>query len=263
MLGTEKVVRGRADRIYWYCNELQETIRDTCCLGMAFAKSAVTDDQSERGVMPEPATLTLISTGFIAMGVRYLGKRYRQVKPWFDRIVASLVLFMLTPVIGLCAVLMKLTSRGPAFYSQDRVGKDGKIFRMMKIRTMRDGAESLTGPIWATENDSRVTRVGRLLRRTHLDELPQLVNVVRGEMSLVGPRPERPQIVDQLKGKVPGYEQRLAVRPGITGLAQVRAGYDRTLNDVRRKLKLDMMYIRRMCWWVDFGIIVKTVRKLF
>jgi len=212
--------------------------------------------------MPEPATITLVGTGFIAMGLRYLRKRYRQVKPWFDRVVGAMFLLLFSPVIGLCALLVRLTSRGPAFYTQERVGKDGEIFRIIKIRTMLPDAESRTGPVWAADDDPRVTRIGRFLRRTHLDELPQLVNVVRGEMSLVGPRPERPEIVAQLRTRVPGYERRLAVRPGITGLAQVRAGYDRTIRDVRRKLRLDLMYIRRMCWWVDFGIIARTVRKL-
>ncbi len=200
--------------------------------------------------MPEPATITLVSTGFMAMGLRCLRNRYQQAKPWFDRFVAVLLLIAFAPVIGLCALLVKLTSCGGAFYTQERVGRNRRIFKIIKIRTMRRNAEANTGPVWAAEDDSRVTLLGRFLRRTHLDELPQLLNVVRGEMSLVGPRPERPQIVGQLRGRVPDYERRLSVRPGITGLAQVRAGYDRSLRDVRRKVKLDSLYVRRMCWWV-------------
>jgi lipopolysaccharide/colanic/teichoic acid biosynthesis glycosyltransferase len=144
------------------------------------------------------------------------------------------------------------------------VGKDHREFTLYKLRTMRVGAESATGPVWAQgDNDPRVTAIGRLLRRTHLDELPQLVNVLKGEMSLVGPRPERPYFVKQLMQQIPDYERRLSVKPGITGLAQVRAGADRNIRDVKRKVKLDCLYIRRMCWWVDFVILFNTVRKVF
>jgi len=211
--------------------------------------------------MPEPATLTLLGTGFIAMGVRYLRTKYRSMKPKFDRIVGLMLLVAFAPVIGLAALLVKLTSRGPAFYKQERVGEHGRIFNIIKLRTMRRDAEAQTGPVWAEAKDPRVTLVGGFLRRTHLDELPQLVNVVRGEMSLVGPRPERPYFVQQLRGRIPGYDQRHDVMPGITGLAQVHNGYDHTLQDVRRKVKLDTMYVQRMCWWVDFIIIVRTMGK--
>lgn len=211
--------------------------------------------------MPEPATLTLLGTGFIAMGVRYLRTKYRSMKPKFDRIVGMILLVAFAPIIGLTALLVKLTSRGPAFYRQERVGEHGRTFNIIKIRTMRRDAETKSGPVWADAHDARVTLVGGFLRRTHLDELPQLVNVVRGEMSLVGPRPERPHFVQQLRERIPGYDQRLTVKPGITGLAQVRAGYDHALRDVRRKVKLDTMYARRMCWWVDFVIIVRTMGK--
>jgi lipopolysaccharide/colanic/teichoic acid biosynthesis glycosyltransferase len=211
--------------------------------------------------MPEPATITLLGTGFIAMGVRYVRTKYRSMKPKFDRVAGLILLVAFAPVIGLAALLVKLTSRGPAFYKQERVGEQGRIFNMIKIRTMRHDAETESGPVWAEEKDSRVTPVGAFLRRTHLDELPQLVNVIRGEMSLVGPRPERPYFVERLRESIPGYDRRLAVKPGITGLAQVRVGYDHAVRDVRRKVKLDLMYARRMCWWVDFVIIVRTVGK--
>ena len=214
--------------------------------------------------MPEPATLTLIATGFGAMIVRYIRRRYREAKPWFDRIVAGLLFVLFGPVIALCAAVVRLTSRGPAFYTQERVGQNGATFQILKLRTMRCDAEEETGPVWAQgdADDPRVTRVGQMLRRTHLDELPQLINVLRGEMSLVGPRPERPHFVEKLRKAVPGYEARLKVKPGITGLAQVRNGYDRTLDDVRKKVKLDSMYIHSMCWWVDFVIIARTAGKL-
>ena len=213
--------------------------------------------------MPEPATMVLMGTSLIGLTVRYLRRKYQAAKPLVDWCLALALLVVLSPVILVCAVLVKLTSRGPAFYRQERVGRDGRVFKIIKLRTMRRGAEADSGPIWAEgEDDPRLTRIGGFLRRTHLDELPQLVNVLCGHMSLVGPRPERPHFVEQLKQAVPGYEQRLTVKPGITGLAQIRAGYDHTLRDVRRKVRLDRMYIRRMCWWVDFLILMGTFGKV-
>ena len=211
--------------------------------------------------MPEPATLTLVGTSLIAMGVRYVQRKYREAKPWFDRTMAFILLIAFGPILLLSALLVKLTSRGPALYSQERVGEGGRLFRIIKLRTMRVDAETSSGPVWAEQDDPRTTPVGRFLRKTHLDEVPQLVNVLRGEMSLVGPRPERPHFVEQLSQSVPEYRKRLAVKPGITGLAQVRSGSDRDVEDVRRKVKLDIQYIQRMCWWADFVLIFKTLRK--
>jgi lipopolysaccharide/colanic/teichoic acid biosynthesis glycosyltransferase len=131
---------------------------------------------------------------------------------------------------------------------------------MFKLRTMYRDAEHETGPVWSTPADPRVTPIGRLLRSTHLDELPQLLNVVRGEMSLVGPRPERPIFVRRFVRTIPEYVSRLEVRPGMTGLAQIRRGYDRSLRDVRRKLAYDRAYIRRMCWLVDLRILGATLK---
>jgi len=213
--------------------------------------------------MPEPASITLFSTACLGLVVRALQRRYRAVRPYVDW-MAALVLFVLaSPAMLFCAMLVKLTSRGPVFYTQERVGQFERVFRIIKFRTMYDGAESETGPVWASgEADPRVTPVGRVLRRLHLDELPQLINVLRGQMSLIGPRPERPHFVGMLREQVRDYGKRFAVKPGITGLAQVKLGYDRTLRDVRRKVKYDCMYIRRMCWWVDFLIISGTVARV-
>jgi lipopolysaccharide/colanic/teichoic acid biosynthesis glycosyltransferase len=212
--------------------------------------------------MPEPASITLFSTGCLGLAVRTLRRKYRSVKPYADWAAALALTVLLSPVVLVCAVLIKLTSRGPVFYVQERVGQGGRVFRMYKLRTMRDGAESDTGPVWSDgEGDARVTPVGRFLRRSHLDEVPQLMNVLKGEMSLVGPRPERPHFVNQFEGTIPDYGKRLEVKPGITGLAQLRVGYDRTVDDVRRKVLWDRTYIRRMCWWVDFLIVAGTLSK--
>ena len=212
--------------------------------------------------MPEPATLTLVGTGFMAMTVQFFRQRYHSAKPCFDRACAALLLVLFAPVIAICALITRLTSRGPAFYTQKRVGENGRVFDILKLRTMRLDAETRSGPVWSSgAADSRVTPFGRFLRASHLDETPQLINVLRGEMSLVGPRPERPHFVEQLSKDIPEYEKRLAVKPGITGLAQIRSGYDHSLRDVRKKVKLDIMYIRKMCWWVDFVIIALTLRK--
>jgi lipopolysaccharide/colanic/teichoic acid biosynthesis glycosyltransferase len=212
--------------------------------------------------MPEPTTMTLVGTGFTAVAVQFFRRRYVAAKPYFDRAAGIMLFAVFAPVIAVCALLVKLTSRGPVFYTQERVGKNGCIFRIIKLRTMRIDAEDQSGPAWSSgRSDPRTTQLGRVLRATHLDELPQLFNVIRGEMSLVGPRPERPYFVDKLRKEIPEYAVRLTVKPGITGLAQIRAGADRELRDVRRKVKLDALYIRRMCWWVDFLIMARTLRK--
>jgi lipopolysaccharide/colanic/teichoic acid biosynthesis glycosyltransferase len=174
--------------------------------------------------------------------------------------VAGLVLAALAlPVVLLAALLVKLTSKGPAFYTQARVGKDGRPFTIIKVRTMIDKCESLTGPRWAIPGDPRVTRIGWFLRKTHLDELPQLWNVLRGEMSLIGPRPERPEFIPELERALPAYRQRLAVRPGVTGLAQVQLPADSDLTSVRRKLAHDLYYIRHVSPWLDLRLLVCTL----
>jgi lipopolysaccharide/colanic/teichoic acid biosynthesis glycosyltransferase len=153
---------------------------------------------------------------------------------------------------------VKLTSRGPAFYSQFRLGLNGRPFRIYKIRTMRQDAERHSGACWSTRGDPRVTLLGRFLRKTHLDELPQLWNVLRGDMSLVGPRPERPEFVPTLERAIPGYRDRLLVRPGVTGLAQVRLEADTDLDSVRRKLLYDLEYVRTVSLWLDVRLVICT-----
>lgn len=191
-----------------------------------------------------------------------LRARFDLMKGVLDRTLAAIGLVMLLPVLALLALAIKCTSRGPVFFVQERVGKGGKLFGIIKLRTMVVNAEQDTGPIWARHNDPRVTSLGRFLRATHLDEAPQLINVIGGDMSLVGPRPERPFFVEQFSDKLPDYQRRLDVKPGITGLAQVSGHYDETDRDVERKLRYDLLYIKRMCLMTDVAILFLTVRCL-
>lgn len=189
-------------------------------------------------------------------------KRYSTLKGAMDRFLALIGLIVLLPFLALMCIVIKLTSRGPVFFQQERVGQDGVCFKILKLRTMIQDAESSTGPIWAQDNDPRVTKFGRFMRLSHLDEMPQLINVLVGNMSLVGPRPERPVFVEQFKRQIPDYSQRLNVKPGITGLAQVYHSYDSTLRDVRKKLAYDLLYIKKMCMMTDIIIIFLTIRCL-
>lgn len=178
------------------------------------------------------------------------------------RVAAAFLLLGALPVIAVLVVLVRLESGGPGIYRQRRVGKHGRVFWLYKIRTMRRDAEARTGPIWATQDDPRVTRLGRWFRKLHLDEFPQLLNVLRGEMTLIGPRPERPEFIELLSDEVPGYLDRLAVPPGITGLAQINLPPDSDFESVRRKLVLDREYIEHASPALDLRILACTVCRV-
>jgi lipopolysaccharide/colanic/teichoic acid biosynthesis glycosyltransferase len=171
---------------------------------------------------------------------------------------AAALLVFAAPIIFIAGLLVRLTSRGPVFYSQTRVGKNGKCFTIYKIRTMVHNCEGHSGVKWATLNDPRITPVGALLRKTHIDELPQLINVLRCQMSLVGPRPERPEFVPSLEKAIAHYRDRLLVRPGVTGLAQVQLPPDTDLASVQRKLAYDLYYVRHASFWLDLRLILCT-----
>jgi exopolysaccharide biosynthesis polyprenyl glycosylphosphotransferase len=183
----------------------------------------------------------------------------RVVKRLIDIVVSLIVLVAGLPLWILIAILIKIDSRGPVIYKQERVGKDGKIFTLYKFRSMHENAEALTGPTWAMKNDPRVTRVGKILRKLHLDEIPQFVNVLKGDMSLIGPRPERPVFVEKLSKEIPLYRRRLKVKPGITGWAQVKYKYDESIEDVKKKLQYDLFYIENMSLRMDLKIIAYTI----
>jgi lipopolysaccharide/colanic/teichoic acid biosynthesis glycosyltransferase len=188
---------------------------------------------------------------------------YFFLKRSLDRLLAALLLIPGLPLIGLLVLLVKLTSKGPGLYSQLRVGQLGKEFTLYKIRSMCNDAESALGPTWAgISTDARVTKVGYWLRRLHLDELPQLFNVLRGEMSLVGPRPERPEFVGLLAEQIPRYMDRLAIPPGITGLAQINLPADTDVDSVRRKLSLDLEYLQTATIGLDLRILLCTLGRV-
>ena len=189
--------------------------------------------------------------------------RYFKWKRFVDLPIALLLSVIALPIVGVSWLLVRLTSPGPGFYKQVRLGLDGKPFWVYKIRTMRVDAEAATGAVWAARNDKRITPVGKILRLVHLDELPQLFNVLRGEMTLVGPRPERPEFVAELEKRIDGYAYRLYVKPGLTGLAQLNQNADIDLNDVRRKLVFDFDYIENASLLFDMRLILCTPLKQF
>lgn len=195
--------------------------------------------------------------------MRMPSKDYDMLKGILDLVLGALLYTMLSPVIVLALVVIRMTSPGPALYSQVRVGRHGRPFTMYKLRTMYHRCEEESGPRWSPpQGDDRVTPVGRFLRRTKIDELPQLWNVLLGEMSLIGPRPERPVFVSKLDSIIPHYRQRLEILPGLTGLAQIQLPPDTDMVSVRRKLACDLYYVQNLGLWLDVVIITCTFSYL-
>jgi len=184
------------------------------------------------------------------------GFYYEFIKRIIDVILAFIGLIVASPIMAIISIAIKLESRGPVFYCQERVGKNGRVYTMYKLRSMYENAEE-NGAQWAEEDDPRVTKVGKFIRRTRLDELPQLFNVLKGDMSLVGPRPERPIFTYQFNEQIPGFINRLQVKPGLTGWAQVNGGYELGPEE---KLEYDLYYIENRSLWMDMKIILKTIK---
>ncbi|MBN2011722.1 undecaprenyl-phosphate glucose phosphotransferase [candidate division KSB1 bacterium] len=182
----------------------------------------------------------------------------RKIKRFIDVSVALIVLVGFSPFWILVSLLIKLESRGPVLFAQKRVGKNGRIFTVYKFRSMVHRAERETGPVWAGKEDPRITRLGKIMRKLRIDEIPQFINVLYKDMSLVGPRPERPYFVDRLKRQIPLYTRRLRAQPGITGWAQIKGGYDDTFENVKKKLEYDLFYIENMSLRMDLKIILST-----
>jgi sugar transferase (PEP-CTERM system associated) len=195
-----------------------------------------------------------------------LGDGFRQgvfrtfVKRGFDLVASTVLLLLALPVIVLAAICILLESGLPVLYRQERVGQGGRIFTIYKLRSMKNGAEGDGDPRWAAANDDRATRVGRIIRKLRIDELPQIINVFKGEMSFVGPRPERPFFVDKLKQQIPYYDLRHSIKPGITGWAQVRYHYGASLDDAVEKLQYDLYYVKNHTLFLDLMVLIATMR---
>ena len=189
----------------------------------------------------------------------YFGAIDRFLKRTFDLVVSLIMLILTAPLILLGIFAVRISGRGPVFYQQERVTLDGRIFQMLKLRTMRVDAEA-SGAVWAAEQDDRVTRAGTILRRSRIDELPQLINILKGEMSFVGPRPERPMFVEELAAQIPFYRERHMVKAGLTGWAQVNYPYGASVDDARSKLSYDLYYVKNFSILFDFVILLQTLR---
>ena len=183
----------------------------------------------------------------------------KKLKRILDVLISFFILLVTLPLNVLVAILIKVDSKGPVFFKQQRSGMNNKTFKIIKFRSMYEDAEEQTGPIWSQRDDPRVTRIGKIIRKLRIDEIPQMYNVLKGEMSLVGPRPERPYFVEQLSDQIPYYKRRLKVRPGITGWAQVKHKYDENIEDVKVKLRYDLFYIENMSLRMDMKILARTI----
>lgn len=183
----------------------------------------------------------------------------KKLKRIMDIVISLFILILSSPILLFVSLAIKLESKGPVFYMQERMGWKGKTFRIVKFRSMVQDAEKITGPVWSMKDDPRITKVGRFIRRVRVDELPQMMNILKGEMSLVGPRPERPYFVEKLSEDIPLYKRRLTVRPGLTGWAQVKHKYDENLDDVKTKLRYDLFYIENISLRMDMKILFRTL----
>lgn len=186
----------------------------------------------------------------------------RIIKRFIDIVSSFLILTVVSPLFIIISILIKVTSKGSVFYLQERVGRNGKKFKIYKFRSMVENAESEV-PVWAGKDDKRVTSIGKFLRRTRIDEIPQFINVLKNDMSIVGPRPERPYFIEKLKKEIPYYTKRLVVKPGITGWAQIKHTYDFSVDDVKTKLQYDFYYIENMSLTLDFKIMINTIFVVF
>ena len=187
----------------------------------------------------------------------------RGLKKVFDLLLIIPFMMLFIPFGLLIAIAIKIESNGPVFYMQVRVGRDFRKFKTIKFRSMRHHAEEETGPMWAETDDPRITKVGRFLRRFRIDEIPQFINVLKGDMSIIGPRPERPYFVDKLSKEYPFYHRRLSVLPGISGWSQIKQSYDQNIDDIRQKLKFDFYYIENLSFGLDLKIMISTIWVVF
>ena len=212
--------------------------------------------------MPEPLTVMMVGAGGGGLLLELARRQFRIFKEILDLVGGGFAMCVFAPVMLLCAIIIKLSDPdGPVLYRQVRVGLNGRLFTIYKLRTMYVDAEKHGKAMRAGQDDPRVIPWCRWMRMSHVDELPQLFNILRGEMSLVGPRPERPELFDELSRDMPDFEQRLTVKPGLTGLAQIYNGYDTDAESVRRKLAYDLEYIEKMCLSLEMKLLLATFTK--
>jgi exopolysaccharide biosynthesis polyprenyl glycosylphosphotransferase len=238
--------------------ELLGRVRKLCYEGIAVLDRVALEERVVRRVRPE----WVDDRWLLAAATSGSAWHLRWAKRAVDLAGALGILFLAWPVLAAAAALVRLTSPGPALYRQERVGRHGRTFPILKLRTMYQDAEKRSGPVWSTDADPRITPVGRYLRKFRVDELPQLWNVLRGEMSLIGPRPERPVFVEQLAQSIPHYKDRHLVKPGITGWAQVMAPYAASVEDAWHKHTYDLFYVKHVSLVLDLLILMKTVRTV-
>ncbi|MCC7191359.1 MAG: sugar transferase [Phycisphaeraceae bacterium] len=212
--------------------------------------------------MPEPLTMVMVGAGGGGVLLEVARRQFRLFKELMDLVGGTIALMVFLPVMGLCAAMIKISDpEGPVLYRQVRVGLNGRLFTIYKLRSMYVDAEKHGKAQRAGQDDPRIIPICKWMRKSHVDELPQLVNIIRGEMSLVGPRPERPEMFEELSRELPDFDKRLAVKPGLTGLAQIKNGYDTDIASVRRKLEYDLHYIQNMSLSLEFKLLFATISK--
>lgn len=212
--------------------------------------------------MPEPLTMVMVGAGGGSLLLQIARRQFQIAKRGLDIVGSTVGLILFAPVMAMCGLMIKLSDPGgPVVYKQTRVGRYGRLITIYKMRTMYADAEAHGKAVRADQSDERVIPICRWMRRSHMDELPQLINILMGDMSLVGPRPERPELTVELAQHFPDFEQRLSVKPGLTGLAQIKNGYDTDMDSIRRKLEYDLEYIRTMSLGLELRLLAATLTK--
>jgi len=223
----------------------------------------VLDGSSFYEMLTGKVLVTQIKPSWLIFSEGFRKSRFTtMVKRLEDILISSIIGILLSPILVIVGILIKLESKGPVVFSQDRVGQNKKEFRIHKFRSMVEGAEKLSGPVWAQTDDARITNIGKIIRKFRIDELPQLWNVFTGRMSMVGPRPERKYFTDDLERKIPYYSERFIVKPGITGWAQISYGYGSNMEDAIEKLNYDLFYIKNLSIIMDVVILLRTAKTV-
>jgi len=247
------------DAVY-ICNDVKEDIKTRLFYdSMKFKKHLFVVPNFRDILMVKSQFVQFDDVPVVSINSLSLTEEDKFIKRVFDVVFSIIGVVITLPLMAIIALIIKLTSPGPVIYKQTRITENGKKFKVYKFRTMYNDAEKMTGPVLATDNDPRITKAGKILRATRLDELPQLFNVLKGDMSFVGPRPERPYFVEQFEKQYPSYKYRHNVKAGITGLAQVFGKYSTDADD---KLRLDLIYIKNYSFWLDLKIILLTLKTV-